>query len=133
MWITRADKKDRRPPDRPQDFSGPVRFQVLHRASDPHDLDALIVSFEPGARTRPHIHTTMQVLHVIEGEGVVATGDERRLVRPGAIVIVPAGEWHWHGATPQSAMSHISVRPPGPTDWNAPVRDWESYMEGAHA
>jgi hypothetical protein len=28
-------------------------------------------------------------------------------------------------------MCHISTRPAGPTDWDAPVRDWETYTLGA--
>jgi hypothetical protein len=27
-------------------------------------------------------------------------------------------------------MCHISARPVGPTDWSAPLQDWETYMQG---
>jgi quercetin dioxygenase-like cupin family protein len=28
---------------------------------------------------------------------------------------VPAGEPHWHGATPQTAMAHLAIGRPGET------------------
>jgi quercetin dioxygenase-like cupin family protein len=30
-------------------------------------------------------------------------------IRPGDVVWTPAGEKHWHGATPTTAMIHISI------------------------
>ena len=41
--------------------------------------------------------------------------------------------WHWHchGTTGRSAMCHLSIKPPGETDWDAPWRDWDTYTEGA--
>ncbi len=132
MQIIRVQRGQAHPTDTPQNFGGTVHMQRMRQMKEPSGVDLVAVFFEPGARTRPHVHTTDQVLHVIEGEGVVATEHERRIIRPGDIVIVPAGEWHWHGATTASAMCHISTRPAGPTDWATPTRDWETYMEGAH-
>ena len=101
------------------------------QASDATAVDLVAVFFNPGARTRPHVHRSEQVLYVIEGEGVVATEHDRRIIRPGDIVVVQAGEWHWHGATATSAMGHLSMRPAGATEWQVPPRDWATYMEGA--
>lgn len=131
MEIVRPQRAQARPTDTPQNFGGTVRMQRLRQAKDATAVDLVAVFFEPGARTRPHVHKSDQVLYVVEGEGVVATERERRLIRPGDLVIVPAGEWHWHGATATAAMCHLSTRPLGPTDWNAPLRDWDTYMEGA--
>ncbi len=131
MRITRVQAEHAHAPDNPEYFSGTVRMQNLYGRKEPAGIDLVAVFFDPGARTRPHVHATDQVLHVVEGEGIVATEQERRLIRTGDIVIIPAGEWHWHGATPASAMCHISARPAGPTDWSAAVRDWETYMRGA--
>ncbi len=130
MQIFRIQPGQAHPTETPEYFSGPVRMQDLQRTTEPGGIDLVAVFFEPGARTRPHVHATDQALHVVEGEGIVATEQERRLVRPGDIVIIRAGQWHWHGATPNAAMCHISARPAGPTDWTAPLRDWETYMQG---
>lgn len=131
MRIVRLQSEQAHHPDNPEYFSGTVRQQRLNSTKEPGGIDLVAVFFAPGARTRPHIHATDQALHVVEGEGIVATEQERRFVRTGDIVIVPAGQWHWHGATPASAMCHISVRPVGSTDWSPPLRDWETYMQGA--
>lgn len=101
------------------------------QARDATGVDLVAVFFNPGARTRPHVHESEQVLYVIEGEGVVATERERRIIRPGDIIVVQAREWHWHGATATAAMGHLSMRPAGATDFEVPLRDWASYMEGA--
>ena len=131
MEIVRPQRAQAHPTDTPQNFGGTVLMQRLRQAKDPTMVDLVAVFFESGARTRPHVHKSDQVLYVVDGQGVVATERARRLIRPGDIVIVPAGEWHWHGATAASAMCHLSTRPAGPTDWNVPLRDWETYMEGA--
>lgn len=63
---------------------------------------------------------------------VGAQGD-RRLYRPGGMALIPANEWHWHGATPTSAMCHLSIRPGGPSSWapDVSMHDWDEYMTGA--
>ena len=50
----------------------------------------------------------------------------------GGMAVVPAGEWHWHGATPDSAMCHLSIRPGGHSSWPPDVQllDWDTYMTG---
>jgi quercetin dioxygenase-like cupin family protein len=129
--IVRPQRAQARPTDTPQNFGGSVAMQRLRQAKDATAVDLVAVFFERGARTRPHVHRSDQVLYVVDGEGIVANERERRIIRPGDVVIVPAGEWHWHGATAASAMCHLSTRPAGATDWTAPLRDWDSYMEGA--
>ncbi len=43
------------------------------------------------------------------GKGIVATEKEERVVTVGEVVLFPAGEKHWHGATKHSEFSHIVV------------------------
>ena len=31
------------------------------------------------------------------------------MITPGDVVVIPAGEKHWHGATKDSSLSHIFV------------------------
>ncbi len=123
----RVDPALAQEPDQPEVFSGSVRMQRIHEASGPGGVELVVVFFEHGARTRPHVHTTEQILFFVQGEGVVATETERRLVRAGDIVVIPAGTWHWHGANKGSSTWQISARAPGPTDWNAPLRDWPEW------
>lgn len=122
-----------RPAPVPERFSGPVSILDLNATDDPGDLEILAVFFEPGSRTLPHTHATGQLLVFLDGEGIVGTGGERLLYRAGGMAHIPAGEWHWHGATPEGAASHLSIRPGGPSSWppDVPMGDWESYTAGA--
>ena len=128
-----ARRASAQPHPRPEWFSGPVSVQTLREASDPSELEILAVFFEAGARTMPHTHSTDQLLHFLEGEGVVGTQGDRRVYRAGGIAMIPANEWHWHGAVPTSPVCHLSIRPGGPSVWapEVPMHDWDAYMEGA--
>jgi len=97
-------------------FRGAVRVQnVIGEGSG--ELRVIVVHFSPGAVNIFHTHTFDQVLYVTEGKGIVATEKEEVTVTPGTIVFIPAGENHWHGATGDSAFSHIAFMPPGDTDF----------------
>ncbi|MEV5718575.1 cupin domain-containing protein [Amycolatopsis mediterranei] len=68
------------------------------------------VHFAPGARTHWHRHPLGQVLVVTEGTGYVQRrGGPARLIRPGDTVRVAAGEWHWHGATDTTPLTHLTI------------------------
>jgi quercetin dioxygenase-like cupin family protein len=81
--------------------------------SDSKDLNLYIVNFGIGTRNRFHTHNGDQVLIVIAGKGIVATDNENRMVTTGDIVVFPAGEKHWHGATEDSEFSHIVITKEG--------------------
>jgi quercetin dioxygenase-like cupin family protein len=127
-----ANRELAQPHARPEWFSGPVHIQELNAAPESPGLEIFAVFFNAGARTLPHTHSTDQLLHFVEGEGVVGTRDERRRYVAGGSALIPANEWHWHGATPDSPMCHLSIRPGGPSSWapEIPMLDWETYMDG---
>lgn len=102
-------------PGSDQYFIGEVHVQPILDAAD--GLDLVVVRFSPGARTYLHTHDVVQVLHCMEGTGILATERETNVVTPGMAVHVPAGELHWHGATEDSAFVHLSIRPPGESHW----------------
>jgi quercetin dioxygenase-like cupin family protein len=113
------------PEDDQGHFHGQARLQRF--ASPFGDRPAVFaVHFEAGARTRPHVHRSGQLLHVTAGRGVVAGRAKRQVVLPGDVVTVEPGEWHWHGGTPDSAMNHLSVQvtEPGDIDWDVDEGDW---------
>jgi quercetin dioxygenase-like cupin family protein len=52
-------------------------------------------------------------------------------IRPGDVVWFPPDEKHWHGAAPQTAMSHIAIQEVSDgkvVDWMEQVSD-EQYGE----
>lgn len=108
-----------------KEFEGSVTLLRLVTSSDSREVELLAVWFSVGARTRPHVHDNDQVLHIVEGNGIVADESKRTLVSAGQVITVPAGAWHWHGATPDSAMMHISIRKQGcKTNWEVDSKDW---------
>ena len=121
MNVARPDRSKAHPTPTPEYFEGEVHMQPLVGGETSHELELIAVFFEDGARTILHAHSTDQVLWVIEGTCVVADGTSRRELRPGECALVPAGQWHWHGAAPGQSMCHVSIRRPGPTDWAGPT------------
>ena len=77
--------------------------------SDSKDLRMNIVNFGKGVRNKFHTHDGDQVLIIIAGNGIVATEEEEKVVKVGEVILFPAGEKHWHGATEDSEFSHIVV------------------------
>ncbi len=96
----------------PEDsFSGRVRIDPVIMAPDPSRVRALTVTFEPGARTAWHTHPLGQVLIVTAGKGLVqASGDRNHEIRSGDVVWFAPEERHWHGAAPDTGMTHIAIQ-----------------------
>ncbi len=87
------------------------------------------VTFEPGCRNNWHVHHAKsgggQILLCVAGEGWYQEwGKPARGLKPGDVVVIPAGVKHWHGAKKNSWFSHIAVEVPGEetrNEWLEPV------------
>ena len=91
-------------------FTGSVRIAPLFEANDPGRTSGASVTFEPGARTAWHTHPLGQILIVTAGAGRVQRwGGPIEEIRQGDVVRIPAGLKHWHGASPNTAMTHIGI------------------------
>ena len=87
-------------------FTGPdVTRQVL--LPDSKEFNVNVVNFGRGVRNKFHAHDSEQILLVTSGNGMIATEAEEKVIIQGDVVIIPAGEKHWHGATKDSNFSHI--------------------------
>lgn len=95
--------------DAPIFFGGAVSRQDLVTEKTSKFFNFSVVNFDAGARNKFHVHTSDQILLVTHGRGIVATEDEEHEVTEGTTIHVTAGEKHWHGATPSTSMSHITV------------------------
>ena len=83
-----------------------------------------LVEFEPGARTNWHRHSAPQVLLVKEGRGLVQKwGEPVRQIGAGDAVTIEPNEKHWHGAVPETRMTHFAVNLNLTTEWLEPVSD----------
>lgn len=94
-------------------FEGQVTGRTLLEEGDSTDFNAAIVQFSPGARTRLHRHATDQLLYIVAGIGQVGTRSEAHNVGVGDLVIIRAGEDHWHGAGDTGhPMAHLTITRP---------------------
>lgn len=94
-------------------FVGKVAIQQIVTDAMADLLRVTAVTFEDGARNRPHRHSTDQALVATSGEGFVATADEELALEPGDVAFIPAGTRHWHGARPGMTFTHLSILTPG--------------------
>lgn len=106
-------------------FQGTARFQFFDSPFDPGPA-VFAVHFDAGGRTKPHVHRSGQVLYVTEGQGIVADRTGRHTVNPGDVVTVARDEWHWHGGTPGTPMTHLTIQMPAveDIDWDVEEGDW---------
>ena len=108
-------------------FTGKAWMSVLSRADD-RTLNAISVLFEPGARTHWHSHPEGQVLYVTSGTGRAGTEVGGIItITAGDVVYAHPGELHWHGAAPDSPMSHLSLTTGGATVWDPRAVTPEEY------
>ncbi len=115
----------------PDYFTGDVWLDPIAASSPPSRLNAASVTFAPGARTAWHTHPVGQTLLVLSGSGRAQTrGGPARALRPGDVVIFAPGEKHWHGAAPDSMMTHLAMQEAVDgfaADWLEQVED-EDYL-----
>src|SRR6266849_3131869 len=91
-------------------FTGAVRIDPLFQAPEPARVVGASVTCEPGARTAWHTHPLGQTLIVTEGLGrVQRVGGPIQDIGRGEVMWGEPGEKHWHGAAPNTAMTHIAI------------------------
>lgn len=129
MDIHRAGSRPSTTPN-PDYFTGTVRFDPVIAAPEPGRVNASVVTFEPGARTAWHTHPLGQTLMVLSGLCLAqSAGGPVRELRPGDVVWFAPDEKHWHGAAPDTAMSHLAMQEAQDSrtaDWLEKVSD-EDY------
>jgi len=117
-------------------FTGSVRIDPLFNVHDPARTSGASVTFEPGARTAWHSHPLGQILIVTAGSGRIQRwGGSIEEIRQGDVIWIPPSQKHWHGAAPNSAMTHIAIQEQldgRVVDWMEKVSD-EQYRAGSRA
>jgi quercetin dioxygenase-like cupin family protein len=92
-------------------FTGTVRVDPLFSAPEPARAVGAHVTFEPRARTAWHTHPLGQTLIVTSGRGRMQRWDGPiEEIYPGDVIWFAPGEKHWHGASPETAMTHIAIQ-----------------------
>jgi quercetin dioxygenase-like cupin family protein len=118
-------------------FTGTVRIDPLFQSNSPARAAGNAVTFEPGARTAWHTHPLGQYLIITAGAGLVQRdGGPIEEVHPGDVVWFEPHEKHWHGAAPNTSMTHTAIQESldgNAVEWMEQVSD-EQYQRapGAH-
>jgi len=111
----------------PKFFVGRAKVEQLFPVKTPALVSGGIVTFSPGARSAWHTHPYGQILVITAGTGRVQMwGHPIQTVHAGDVVIIPAHVKHWHGAAPDSSMSHLAIQDNlngVAVDWLEPVTD----------
>ena len=83
-----------------QNFTGNVRIDPAFETQAPQRVYGSYVTFEPGART----------LLVTFGVGLTQEwGGPVQIIRQGDVVLCPPNVKHWHGAAPDTTMTHLAI------------------------
>lgn len=95
----------------PEQFAGDVWLDPIAMPQEPGQRMVVArVRFAPGAHTAWHSHANGQTLHVTSGTALMGTRDGIIVeAHPGDTLYCPAGEEHWHGATPEDFMEHLAM------------------------
>ena len=121
----------------PKNFTGTVRTDAIFSPQSPSRAYGAVVTFEPCARTDWHSHPTGQTLIVTSGRGYVQEqGKPAHEIHTGDTAWTPPDIVHWHGAAPDSSMTHIALseRIEGKAvAWGAKVTDQEYTQATAKA
>ena len=111
-------------------FTGTTYLERLSENENTWNSSICNVTFEPKARTNWHLHSGGQILLVTAGEGrYQEENGEIRILKKGDVVKIPPNVKHWHGASPESMFSHISIEtnlPDNEVTWLEPVNE-EDY------
>lgn len=106
-------------------FTGQVRVEPVFPKQPKTVAQGALVTFEPGARTAWHTHPAGQTIIIQTGLGWVQKENGPIIeVGPGDVVYFEPEEKHWHGASANSAMSHIAIQ----EEVNGEVVTWMEHV-----
>ena len=121
-----SPKGERAPADY---FTGTTWVKMLVTADDIFNTSVANVTFEPGARNNWHTHPGGQILIVTDGVGYYQEkGKPIQLLHKGDVIKILPGVVHWHGASPDSEMTHLAINSntqKGIVEWLQKVTDEE--------
>ena len=115
----------------PDYFTGTTWVKMLVQVDPMFNCSIGNVTFEPGARNNWHRHPGGQILIVTDGTGFYQEkGQPIQLLHKGDVVKILPDVVHWHGASPDSGLTHLAINTntqKGIVEWLERVTDQEYY------
>lgn len=91
-------------------FTGTAYLQMLIAPDSLNPTSVGNVSFEPGARTKWHLHPGGQILLATDGVGYYQEkGQPKIILRKGDVIKCPPNIPHWHGASIDSTFVQVAI------------------------
>lgn len=91
-------------------FTGNAYLQMLIAPDSLNPTSVGNVTFEPGARTKWHLHPGGQILLVTDGVGYYQEeGQPKKILHKGDVIKCPPNIPHWHGASADSAFVQVAI------------------------
>ena len=91
-------------------FTGTAYLQMLIAADSLNPTSVGNVTFEPGARTKWHLHPSGQILLVTDGVGYYQEkGQPKKILRKGDVIKCPPNIQHWHGASVDTYFVQVAI------------------------
>ncbi|MFC1899390.1 cupin domain-containing protein [Chloroflexota bacterium] len=91
-------------------FIGESSMQPLINKGTSKNFWSCLRHWEPKTRAKFHSHSSDQILIVTEGSGIITTDKEQISVGIHDIILIPAEEKHWHGATEDSPFTYVQIQ-----------------------
>ena len=94
----------------PEYFTGTAWVKLLVENHPTFNCQIGNVVFEPGARNNWHTHPGGQILIVTDGTGYYQEKNKpKQILRKGDVVTIPPDAEHWHGASPDTGLTHLAI------------------------
>lgn len=91
-------------------FTGTAFLKMLVTNDAENPITVGNVTFEPGARTKWHLHPGGQILLVTDGVGYYQEkGQPKKILHKRDVIKCPPNIEHWHGASVDSYFSHLAI------------------------
>jgi len=93
-----------------ENFTGTAYLQMLVKNDSLNTTTIGNVTFEPGARTKWHLHPGGQIILVTDGIGYYQEkGQPKKILHKGDAIKCPPNVEHWHGASVNSHFVQLAV------------------------
>ena len=90
-----------------------VYGKLLSEEKENGRLSAHLTTIKPGGEIFPHVHEVLEMIYIVQGEGLVLVNGERKKAEPGTVVVANVGSEHGFLNTGDTDIVMYCVFSPG--------------------